>query len=195
MVTLLIRRFGLVLWLIVAAIVAVGQSASTGVHLAAQSAADALKEAAGADGAFLAAGLIKEPFQEDNLASLLQYPTDELVVVKLKGSELRQAFERSVALFPQANSSFLQLSGFVVEFTTAGDLNKRVLNVTANGSQLDENRTYAVAMPSSLGRGGLGYFKIWDKSKIDRTVQGVTVESVLKGKRSTSTTARWVQRS
>lgn len=186
-------------WLGIIAILAslsfAGQNAATTAHPAAQAAADVLKEVAGTDAAFFAAGLIKEPFQTDDLSTILQYPTDEIVVLKLKGSELRQAFERSISLFPQPNSSFLQLSGFVVEFSPAGEANKRILNVTVNGAQLDENRSYTVAMPSSLGRGGLGYFKIWDKAKIDRTLKATTVESALKGRRVTPTTPRWVQRS
>ncbi len=170
------------------------QQASTGSHSGAQAAADVLREAAGTDGAFLAAGLIEERFSTDNLASLLLYPADEVVIVKLKGQAIRQAFERSVSLFPQPNSSFLQISGFTVEFAAAGEPRKRVMNVTAGGSPLDENRVYTVAMPSSLGRGGLGYFKIWDKTSIDRTLPGQTMESVLKGRKAASTSPRWVQR-
>lgn len=184
-------------WTLLAAfaVIGVAQNPATTAHPGAQSAADALKEAAGTDGAFMAAALIKDSFQNDNLATLLRYPTDEIVVVKLKGSELRQAFERSLSLFPQPNSSFLQLAGFTVEFSAKGDAHRRVLNVTVNGAMLDENRIYTVAMPSSLGRGGLGYFKIWDKAKIDRTLADQTMESLLKGKKVGATTPRWVQRS
>jgi hypothetical protein len=170
------------------------QNPGAGAHLPSQAAADVIRDAAGTDGAFLAAGLVRESYSQDNLASLLQFPTDEIVIVRLKGSEIRQAFERSVSLYPQPNSSFLQISGFTVEFSPAGDPEKRVLNVSAGGGNLDENRSYTVAMPATLGRGGQGYFKIWDKAKIERTLSGVTVESVLKGKRFASTSPRWVSR-
>ncbi len=166
-----------------------------GPHLASQSAADVLREVAATDGAFLAARSVSTTFDANNLAAMLQFPTDDIVVVKLSGRDLRAAFERSISLYPQPNSSFLQLSGFVVEFTAAGAPESRVMNVTVNGTALDENRTYTVAMPGSLGRGGMGYFKIWDKSKIERTLPGATLESVLKGRKYAATSLRWVSRS
>lgn len=166
----------------------------TGPNATGQSVADYIKAVATADGAFIAAGLMKTDFQADNLASILQYPTDEIVVVRLKGSEVRQAFERSLNLFPQENTSFLQVSGFEVEFSSSGEPLKRVLNVKAGSGDLDENRYYSIAMPSSLGRGGSGYFKIWDKTRIVATINGITMESVLKGKKATDTKPRWVSR-
>lgn len=168
------------------------QSPETGAHLPSQAAADVLRGYASTDGAFLAAGLVREGGQRDNLASYLQYPTDELVILKLNGRDLRQAFERSVSLYPQPNSSFLQLSGFEVTFSKAAAPGARVLSATAGGVPLDSQRIYTIAMPSSLGRGGLGYFKIWDKDKISKTFEGVTIEAVLKGKAYVETSPRWV---
>src|SRR5436853_6801881 len=80
-----------------------------GSHPASQAAADVIRTFAGTDGAFLAGGLVKNSFEKDNLASLLQFPTDEIVVVNLTGAELKQALERSVSLYPQPTPSFLQL--------------------------------------------------------------------------------------
>jgi 2',3'-cyclic-nucleotide 2'-phosphodiesterase (5'-nucleotidase family) len=162
-----------------------------GAHSGSQSAADALREFASADGAFLAAGLVKEEFKRDDLASILQYPTDEVVVLSLSGSQIRQALERSVSLHPQPNMSFLQISGFEVTFSPTAAPGSRIVSVSVGGSPLADGRTYTVAMPSSLGRGGLGYFKIWDKAKIVKTYEGSTVEGVLKGKRFSETSSRW----
>ena len=166
---------------------------ASGAHLPSQAAADILRDVASTDGAFLAAGLVRESYQAENLASLLQYPTDELVVVSLTGSQIRQAFERTLSLYPLPNTSFLQISGFEVQFSKGAESGRRVTNVTASGAKLDDDKTYTVAMPSSLGRGGLGYFKIWDKSKITKTLDGVTIESALKGKRFTDSSPRWVE--
>lgn len=167
---------------------------TTGAHLPAQAAADVLREAAGTDGAFLAARNVNETYDQANLASLMQYPTENIVVVTLTGKELRSAFERSVALYPQPNPSFLQISGFSVEFSQAGMPESRVQNVSlANGNPLDENRRYTIAMPLSLGRGGMGYFKIWDKSKITKELT-ITVEGALKGKRFATSSPRWLVR-
>lgn len=183
------------LGLLVTTVTAYGQSAETGASSAAQAAADAIKSAAGTDGAFLAAGLVKDSFQKDKLETILQYPTDEIVVLNLTGSQLRQAFERSLSLYPQPNTSFLQISGFEVTYSKSASPNKRVVSVTAGGSALQDSKTYTVAMPSSLGRGGLGYFKIWDKSNISKTLTGTTVESALRGKSASDTSPRWVAQS
>jgi 2',3'-cyclic-nucleotide 2'-phosphodiesterase (5'-nucleotidase family) len=161
-------------------------------HLPSQAAADILAERAKADGAFLAAGLVKESFLADNLATLLQYPEDEIVIVGLKGSQIRQAFERSLSLYPQQNTSFLQISGFEVAFDPNAPSGSRVKRATANGSPIDENRTYNIAMPASLGRGGLGYFKIWDKSKIVSTLPELSMEKALTGAKLTTTSPRWI---
>lgn len=173
-------------------ILALQRGPASEAHLPSQSAADVLREAASADGAFLAAGLVKDSFSRDNLGSLLQYPEDEVVVLALRGSQLRQAFERSISLYPQPNTSFLQVSGFEIVFDPNGSPNNRIKRVTAGGSPLDDGRTYNVAMPASLGRGGLGYFKIWDKNKIVSTLPNTTVEKVLSGKKFAETSPRWV---
>src|SRR5436853_7899592 len=83
-----------------------------GAYGPAQSAADALRDYAHTDGAFIAAGLLKSSMQKDNLAGLFEFSSDEIVIVKLSGSQLRQAFERSISVYPMPNSSFLQISGF-----------------------------------------------------------------------------------
>ncbi len=156
-----------------------------------QSVADQIREAAGVEGAFVAEGLIRQPLQSDNLATALQYPTDEIVVVSLTGAQVKQAFERSVSLYPKSNSSFLHVSGFEIVFDANRDPNARVVSVDTSSGKLEDGRTYEIAMPSSLGRGGLGYFKIWDKSKIVRTVDGKTVESVTRGKTVADSKFRW----
>lgn len=180
--------------LLLGALVALAQSPGNEAHGPSQAAADVLREVAGADGAFLAAGLVKSNFDRDNLASLMTYPDDEIVVVAMKGSDIRAAFERSVALLPESNLSFLQVSGFEIAFDPKAMSGARIKNVTVGGSKLDDGREYRIAMPSSLGRGGFGYFKIWDRSKIVQTLS-TTVEKALVGKKATETRPRWVAQS
>jgi len=182
----------LVLGLAVALFAAQQKGPAVEAHLPSQAAADVLRDAAGADGAFLAAGLVKETFQQDNLASLIQYPDDEIVILGLKGNLIRQAFERSVSLYPQQNTSFLQVSGFEIVFDPDAAPGSRIKRISANGSPLEDARTYNIAMPASLGRGGLGYFKIWDKNKITSTLPNTTVEKALAGKKMAQTIPRWV---
>ena len=122
-----------------------------------QNIADALKAAAGADGAFIAAAMLDtKKFQADDLSKLLVYPGDQIVVVSLTGAQIRQAFERSLSLHPQRNYGFLQISGFEVVFSADAPVNQRVKSVLASGAKLDETRNYQVAMPVGLARGGYG---------------------------------------
>jgi 2',3'-cyclic-nucleotide 2'-phosphodiesterase (5'-nucleotidase family) len=164
-----------------------------GAFLPAQSVADVVREAANADIAFVAAGNLNAEFDKNDLATLIQFPTDPIVIVKLKGSEVRLALERSMHLYPQSNRSFLQLSGLTVEASGTASPDSRILNVKVGANELDEKATYQVAMPLSLGRGGMGYFKIWDKTKFVRTLD-TTMETTLAGKKLTETTPRWLLR-
>lgn len=157
-----------------------------------QCAADALRDYAHADGAFIAAGLLKASMQKDNLAALFEFSSDEIVVVKLNGSQLKEAFERSLSVYPMPNSSFLQISGFQVAFDGSAPIGQRVKSATALGTPIDNSRTYTIAMPARLARGGFGYFKIWDKADIVQTIAGATVETALKGKPVIDTSPRWV---
>jgi len=157
---------------------------------AGQAIADALRDSARSDISFMAAGLMKAG-NADDLASNVQYPADDVVVVKVTGKQIKSALERSSSLYPSPNPGFLQLSGIEATFSKSAASDSRVSNVTINGSPLDLSRTYTVAMPGSLGRGGLGYFTVWDKSAIERVVAGITLESVLKGKATTRTAPRW----
>lgn len=181
---------GAALW--AACSLALADSKETGADLGAQAAADAIKAAAGADASFIAAGMLKDGYEKtQDLASMLLYPEDQIMVVKLSGIQVREALERSVSLYPQPNTSFLQLSGFEATFNKNASDGHRVTSVTANGAALNNTLTYTVAMPARLAQGGYGYFKIWDKPDIVKTVDGATVESVLKGKLYTESGARW----
>lgn len=163
-----------------------------GPHAQSQSAADFLRDEAGADLAFLPAGMLNKDAIGD-LATLLKYPTDELVILRLTGKEVLGALERSVSYYPESNSAFLQISGAVVTFSVSAQPGSRILSVEIGGVPLDPNNRYNVAMPASLARGALGYFKIWDTNKIDKSL-GVTLEKILKGKTGAVRTPRYVVR-
>ncbi len=156
----------------------------------AQAAADVIRSVAGTDFSFLAAGLLKSTYNRDDLCSILEFPTDEIVVVNLTGAEIRNALERSIQLYPQSNTSFLQVSGMDITFKKNALPNERIVSVTTPSGPLTDTKTYTVAMPGNLGRGGLGYFKIWHKGKISKSL-GTTLEQALKGKKSAESLPRW----
>lgn len=157
-----------------------------------QSIADQLKDTAQVDGAFITSGLLREDYKGDSLSASLLYPTEEVVVVALRGAQIRQALERAVSLYPHPFSAWLHVSGFEATFSASADSGKRILSVTAGGDKLDDSRTYNVAMPAQLGRGGFGYFKVWDKSRIVKTLDKTSVESVVKDKKAATTKNRIV---
>jgi 2',3'-cyclic-nucleotide 2'-phosphodiesterase (5'-nucleotidase family) len=157
----------------------------------AQAAADVMRAAANADIAFLPAGVLKPGFKSGELSKMLQFPTDEVVVLTLTGAQIRQALERSVAMVPSPNPGFLQVSGLTVVYSPAGAPNKRVVSVSVSGADLQLSREYRVAMPGSLARGGLGYFTVWDKSAKSETLPNTNLESLLKGKSGTETEPRY----
>jgi len=162
----------------------------TEAHGPSQNIADVLREAAGAEAGLIAAGMIKTGNDTD-LGSFLRYPTDEVAVVELKGSQLRSALSRSVSLFPSPYDSFLQLSNMEATFRKSATPDNRLETVMLGGQKLDDSRTYKVAMPLTLARGGLGYFRIWDKKQITKTLDGVTLEDLMSGKKVTPSAPRW----
>jgi 2',3'-cyclic-nucleotide 2'-phosphodiesterase (5'-nucleotidase family) len=157
----------------------------------AQTAADIVRSTAGADIALLPAGMMFRDFQGDDLSKLFRFPGDTLVVSKITGSQLKKALNQSVSLHPSPNGSFLQVSGLEITFDPSRDVSDRVTSVLVNGNKLEEATEYQIAMPISLARGGYGYFNNWDKKSIARTLDGFTLESVLKGKKPDSQTPRW----
>lgn len=157
----------------------------------AQAAADHIRTATKADIAFLPAGILKSSFKSGDLAGLIEFPTDEVVVSSLSGSQVRKALERSVALYPSPSHGFLQLSGIIVTFSKKAGPNKRIVSVTLAGANLDDARKYRVAMPSLLANGGLGYFTVWGKEQIIETLPNSNLETVLKGKSGTESSPRW----
>ena len=141
--------------------------------------ADLLREAGGDDLAFMPADGLRAKFEVDYFKTILKYPTEGISVVSLTGLQIRQALERSVSLSPTPNDGFLQVSNVEFSYNPRQEPDRRVISVTIAGAKLDEKRTYSVAMPANLARGGLGYFKVWDREEIKKSLAGVTMEDIL----------------
>ena len=163
----------------------------TGWFGPAQDAADEIRAATGADVALLAAGMMSPKHKGGDLARLFKYPRDTIVVSQLTGAQLMAALSRSISLYPSPNNGFLQLSGVEVNFKKSAPADERIVSVTVGGQPLDDDAEYDVAMPIRLARGGYGYLKIWDKKSIKRTIEGLTLEKLLKGKTATDQAPRW----
>lgn len=151
-----------------------------------QSIADAMRSASGADLAFLPSGVLKSTLTGRTLDQALEFPTEELVVVKLTGQQVKNALEKSLSLFPTSNPAYLYVSGLEASFKPSGQPEAKVTSVTVGGAALNNSSTYRVAMPASLGRGGLGYFTVWQRSAIEQDASPKTLESILAGKTGTA---------
>lgn len=147
--------------------------------------ADAMRDSANADAAFIAASAFadattipKGSASIANILKALEYKSDTVVIVKLTGTQITRAMEHGLYLYPKSNSGFLQFSGLTVTVNPDAEKEKRVVSVKVDGSALDANRVYKVAMPAPLANGALAYFKIWKKSDIDKDT-GKTLEAVV----------------
>jgi|SRR5579871_5508987 len=148
--------------------------------------ADAIKTSAKSDAAFIAATSFNETttipkgnFKPDDLLNALEYKSENIVLVKLTGDQINRAMEHGLMLAPKSNSAFLQFSGLVVTINPNAAAGKRVVSVKVNGDSLENAKTYKVAMPEPLAKGGLAYFKIWKQSDIDKDTEK-SVESAVK---------------
>lgn len=147
--------------------------------------ADAMRSAASADAAFIAASAFTDipPLPKGNVSianilKALEFKSDTVVVVRLTGAQITRALEHGLYLYPKPNSGFLQFSGLTVTVNPDAAKEKRVVSTKVDGSALDANRVYRVAMPAPLANGALAYFKIWKKSDIEKDT-GKTLEAVV----------------
>ena len=187
------RCFGIACWTIgVACAAFAADGPDTKAFGPAQDAADEIRAATGADVALLAAGMMFPQHKGGELSRLFKYPWDTIVVSKLSGAQLRAALSRSISLYPSPNNGFLQLSGVEVTFKKSAPAGERIVSVTVGDRPLDDEAEYDVAMPIRLARGGYGYLKVWDKKSIERTFDGLTLETLLQGKTANDEfTPRW----
>jgi len=150
------------------------QGARTGEVSFGDLATDALCDEAGTAIAFMPAvafktGTIKTgPFNLAAVARLLQMPSENWAVSSLKGQQIKAALERSLSRLPLPSGAFLQVSGLTVAYDPNAPRNHRIKQILVAGAPLDEAKTYEVAMPVSLAKGGAGYFQIFDAKNIVR---------------------------
>lgn len=128
---------------------------------------------------FTQASFPKGSYQVETLLKGLLYPDDEVVVLSLKGSQIREALERAIELYPQKNNAFLQIAGMKVVFNPSATGHARIVSVKVGKEPLVPDRLYTVATTAPLARGALGYFRVWDKSQITKS-SGRTVAEVFR---------------
>jgi 2',3'-cyclic-nucleotide 2'-phosphodiesterase (5'-nucleotidase family) len=158
-----------------------------------QSIADIFRSASGADVALVASGFLSPTRDPKNLADTFQFPSDELWLVSLTGKQLNEAFDRSLSFYPEPCTDMLYFSGAEVTFQSGRTVKTKVVSVTVGGAPLDLGKTYKVAMPASLARGGLSYFSLWNFQKPEKVISPA-ISKLLDGKSVQTSTLRWLLR-
>ena len=129
--------------------------------------ADAIRASANTQIALIPAGGFREvtiPKGAVKIADVLkclQYPDDQIAIMKLTGAQLLKALERSVSIYPQRNMGFLQVSGLTLAFDPSSSKDSRIKSVAVGGEQLSPDQSYRVATTKPLADGAYGYFTIW----------------------------------
>jgi 5'-nucleotidase / UDP-sugar diphosphatase len=82
---------------------------------------------------------------------------NHLVVVTVKGSDLREAIENGLSRLPAIAGRFPQVSGMRVEYEVQRPPGNRVVSVEVGGAPLEPDRMYKVAINDFMARGGDGY--------------------------------------
>lgn len=109
---------------------------------------DSMREYTDADAAFAVAGGIGgdiEPgdITRGNILTMARIEST-VVTIDVKGSDIIEALNDSVASYPQSSGNFYQVSGITFKFDPALE-SDRVFAVTVGSEPLDEDATYTVA--------------------------------------------------
>jgi len=125
--------------------------------------ADAIRQAAGTDIAILNSGSIRGdriyPAGPLTHRTLLEMHPFGNVICKLAmpGRVVLDALNSGVARMPDTAGQFPQVSGLRMTVDTRAPAGNRVKDVTVNGQPLDPDKTYTVATPDFVFKGGDGY--------------------------------------
>jgi 2',3'-cyclic-nucleotide 2'-phosphodiesterase (5'-nucleotidase family) len=137
--------------------------------------ADAVRQAGGADAAFVPADEITATvipagsLAITRIVDALRYnedPTDTVMILSLTGAQLKLIAERSVSRLPQPFDGFLQISGLTIHYDLSQPAGQRVTQVMVDGASVDLQKSYRVATTHSIADGSFGYFSIWTPAAI-----------------------------
>ncbi len=144
--------------------------------------ADAVRQSVGADVALVPAAAFKgsKATSPDAALALLDPATDEIVVLSVRGSQLKDALERSVSFAGTPFAGFLQVSGLAFQYNASNEIGERVVKVTVAGATLDPKKLYKLATTRPLADGQQGYFQIWKKEQIITGGKTVTLADALR---------------
>ena len=125
--------------------------------------ADAMRANTGADVAFVNGGGIRGdrvhgpgPLLRRDVIELLPFG-NVVCVISVRGQTLLDALNAGVSRLPMASGRFPQVSGLTMRVDASRPSGDRVRDARVNGQPLDPSKTYKVALPDFVLRGGDGY--------------------------------------
>lgn len=125
--------------------------------------AEVMRERVGAEVGLLNSGAIRSnrvippgPITRRHLREMLPF-NNVIVLLEVRGADLKAALERSVDALPRPSGHHLQTAGLGFHVDPARPAGSRVSGVLVQGRPLDLQRLYRVAVPDYLARGQDGY--------------------------------------
>jgi 5'-nucleotidase len=124
---------------------------------------DLMRERLGTDVAVLNGGAIRTdrtlppgPVTKRDVLSLLPF-SNVVMKLEMRGRDLRQALEEGLAQAERLGGGFLQVSGLHVAWDPRRAPGQRVVGLDVGGRPVEDGRTYTVAAPDYVVRGGDGF--------------------------------------
>lgn len=90
---------------------------------------------------------------------------NRLVAVEISGADLWDAIEHGIALLPEGNGRFPQLSGMTVTYDIAQPAGARVVAIAVNGVPVNKVKMYKLTLNDFSAKGGDGY-DMFKKAKV-----------------------------
>lgn len=142
--------------------------------------ADAVRFSAGVEVAFVPAATFKGSRAASAAAALalVDPATDEIVVLSVRGTQLKEALERSVSFAGTPFAGFLQVSGLSFKYDSRKEIGERVEGILIGGKPLDPQKMYKLATIRPLADGQQGYFQIWKKDQIQAATKKTLADAL-----------------
>ncbi len=146
--------------------------------------ADAIRAAGNSSIALIAATsfadvtLAKGNVTADEVMRALVFRGDNVVVMKLTGTQIRRALEHGLSLYPARSAAFLQVSGLTMTVDPSADRNSRIQTISVGKEPMQDGKTYTVAMPSPLAGGALMYSKAWSRDDLERDTRKTLEQAI-----------------
>ena len=147
--------------------------------------ADAIRQQVSADVALVNSGGIRGnreyPAGTLTRRDLLQMHPFGNVVAKIEvtGRVLMQALNFGVSVVPNASGQFPQVSGMTFHVDTQAARDSRVRELRINGTPVDPDKTYTLALPDYVQHGGDGYTMFEGARELVNRESGVLIVTAL----------------